>query len=53
MKVTASITTGMPSQNNTPPSLIPFLKRFNKQIWWGDYIIVVGVATKAVAANRC
>ena len=41
LRIQASITTGMISQNNTPEMLIPFLKRFDRQLWWGEYIIVV------------
>lgn len=38
------MTTGMISQNNTPGFLVPFLKRFDTQIFWGEYIVVI--ATK-------
>jgi ubiquinone/menaquinone biosynthesis C-methylase UbiE len=41
LKLVASITTGMISQNNTPKLLVPFLRRFNKPIWWGEYIVMV------------
>ena len=41
LRLQASITTGMISQNNTPEILIPFLKRFDRQVWWGEYIIVI------------
>jgi SAM-dependent methyltransferase len=34
-------TTGMISQNNTPAFLLPFLKRFDTQIWWGEYCVMV------------
>jgi SAM-dependent methyltransferase len=37
----ACLTTGMISQNNTPQMLLSFLRRFDRQIWWGEYIIVV------------
>jgi hypothetical protein len=29
------------SQNNTPQALIPLLRRFDREIWWGEYIVVV------------
>ncbi len=35
---------GMISQNNTPGRLIPFLKRFDRECSYGEY--VVAVATK-------
>jgi SAM-dependent methyltransferase len=37
----SAITTGMISQNNTPLFLTPMLKRFDRQIWWGEYIITI------------
>jgi SAM-dependent methyltransferase len=36
---------GMISQNNTPGGLVPFLKRFDRECCYGEY--VVGVAAKA------
>ena len=41
VRVVACRTTGMISQNNTPQALIPLLRRFDRQIWWGEYIVVV------------
>jgi SAM-dependent methyltransferase len=41
MQPVACLTTGMISQNNTPMSVISFLKRFDRQIWWGEYIVLV------------
>lgn len=41
LKVIASITTGMVSQNNTPEILIPLLRRFDRHIWWGEYIVMI------------
>ena len=35
----SSITTGMISQNNTPQSLLPVLKHFDREIWYGEYVI--------------
>jgi hypothetical protein len=35
------MTTGLISQNNTPSMFLPFLKRFDKEIWYGEYIILV------------
>ena len=37
----ATLTTGMISQNNTPAVLLPLLKRFDRQIWWGEYHILI------------
>jgi ubiquinone/menaquinone biosynthesis C-methylase UbiE len=39
-RVTASIVTGMISQNNTPRALIPLLQRFDRPIAWGEYLVV-------------
>jgi SAM-dependent methyltransferase len=41
MRMTAHLTTGMISQNNTPAALIPALRKFDRQIWWGEYIVAV------------
>lgn len=41
LKVIKSLTTGMISQNNTPAPLVPLLKRFDRQIWWGEYLIMI------------
>lgn len=41
LRVAACTTTGMISQNNTPQFLLPFLRRFDRQIWWGEYIVIV------------
>jgi hypothetical protein len=30
------MTTGMISQNNTPQSLLPVLKYFDREIWYGE-----------------
>lgn len=35
------ITTGMISQNNTPQLLLPVLRRFDREIWYGEYIILI------------
>jgi NAD(P)-dependent dehydrogenase (short-subunit alcohol dehydrogenase family) len=40
-RVTASIATGMISQNNTPSALVPFLRRFDRPVFWGEYLVVV------------
>ena len=39
--VVACRTTGMISQNNTPQMFVPLLRRFDRQISWGQYIIIV------------
>jgi SAM-dependent methyltransferase len=41
LRVVSSLTTGMISQNNTPTMLIPLLRRFDRQIWWGEYVVIV------------
>jgi SAM-dependent methyltransferase len=41
LRVVSTCTTGMISQNNTPAILIPFLRRFDHQIWWGEYVVIV------------
>jgi SAM-dependent methyltransferase len=35
------MTTGMISQNNTPQLLLPILRRFDREIWYGEYIILI------------
>jgi SAM-dependent methyltransferase len=35
------MTTGMISQNNTPQCLLPVLKRFDREIWYGEYAVVI------------
>src|SRR5262245_52157821 len=37
----AALTTGMISQNNTPEVLVAILRRFDRQIWWGEYIVLI------------
>jgi ubiquinone/menaquinone biosynthesis C-methylase UbiE len=41
LRVVASLTSGMISQNNTPAAVVPLLKRFDRQIWWGEYHILI------------
>jgi SAM-dependent methyltransferase len=41
LRIVRSLTTGMISQNNTPITLIPLLRRFDHQIWWGEYVVIV------------
>lgn len=41
LKPASWMTTGLISQNNTPSMFLPFLKRFDKEIWYGEYIILV------------
>lgn len=33
---------GMISQNKTPELLVPFLKRFDREIAWGKYLVAIG-----------
>jgi len=41
LRVSQSLTTGMISQNNTPAMLVPLLRRFDRPIWWGEYLILI------------
>ena len=41
LKPVFSTTTGMISQNNTPAALLPFLKRFDRETWYGEYVVLV------------
>jgi SAM-dependent methyltransferase len=46
LRLIACTVTGMISQNNTPAFLIPFLRRFDRQFWLGEYIIVIAEKVK-------
>lgn len=46
LRVVASLTTGMISQNNTPALLVPILKRFDRRIWWGEYYVIIAEKTQ-------
>jgi 2-polyprenyl-3-methyl-5-hydroxy-6-metoxy-1,4-benzoquinol methylase len=41
-RIKADIRTGMISQNNTPIWLVPLLRRFDRNLIWGEYIILCG-----------
>jgi SAM-dependent methyltransferase len=41
LRVMKTLTTGMISQNNTPAPLVPMLKRFDRPIWWGEYLVLI------------
>lgn len=41
LRVIQTLATGMISQNNTPAALVPILKRFDRPIWWGEYLVLV------------
>jgi len=41
LRVVRALTTGMISQNNTPAALVPILKRFDRAIWWGEYLVLI------------
>lgn len=47
LRFIAGITTGMISQNNTPAFMLPMLRRFDRQIWWGEYIVLVAEKVEA------
>jgi len=48
----SALTTGMISQNNTPEFLTPLLKRFDRQIWWGEYIVAIGKKQAVARSSR-
>ena len=41
LKLQSVLTTGMISQNNTPAFLIPLLQHFDRQTFWGEYIVMI------------
>ena len=41
LRTVKTLITGMISQNNTPAPLVPLLKRFDRQIWWGEYLVLI------------
>jgi len=41
LHMVASLTTGMITQNNTPAWLVPVLRKFDRSIWWGEYIVMI------------
>jgi SAM-dependent methyltransferase len=41
LRVVKTLTTGMISQNNTPAPLVPILKKFDRPIWWGEYLVLI------------
>jgi SAM-dependent methyltransferase len=42
---------GMISQNNTPAVLVPWLRRFDREIWWGEYLVAVGAVSRGRKAS--
>jgi SAM-dependent methyltransferase len=52
LNVLACVTTGMISQNNTPRILLPLLRRFDRDIWWGEYIVLVAEKAEEVVRNE-
>src|SRR5262245_50220181 len=51
LRLLACSTMGMISQNNTPQILMPLLRRFDRQIWWGEYIVIVAEKSKIGASG--
>jgi len=47
VRVSAALVTGMITQNATPEFLLPVLRLFDRQIWWGEYIILIAEKTAA------
>jgi SAM-dependent methyltransferase len=47
LRVVAETTTGMISQNNTPAFLLPALRKFDRQIWWGEYVLLIAEKVSA------
>lgn len=41
LNILKTTTTGMISQNNTPEFIVPYLKRFDREIKVGEYIIII------------
>jgi SAM-dependent methyltransferase len=41
LKPISWMTTGMISQNNTPSLLLPLLKWFDREIWYGEYVVLI------------
>jgi SAM-dependent methyltransferase len=41
LQIVDTLTAGMISQNNTPARLVPFLRRYDRPIWWGEYIVMI------------
>lgn len=41
LRTIRTLITGMISQNNTPAALVPVLKRFDRPIWWGEYLLLI------------
>ena len=39
---------GMISQNNTPAWLVPVLRVFDREIWWGEYLVAVASQAKGI-----
>lgn len=44
-RVTAALVTGMITQNATPEFMLPVLRLFDRQIWWGEYIVLIAEKT--------
>ncbi len=51
-RIKASITTGMISQNNTPLWLVPLLRRFDRNLAWGEYIILCAERTEGLISQQ-
>jgi ubiquinone/menaquinone biosynthesis C-methylase UbiE len=41
LRLVKTLTSGMISQNNTPAPLVPMLKRFDRPIWWCEYLVLI------------
>jgi SAM-dependent methyltransferase len=41
LKPISWMTTGMISQNNTPSVFLPLLKWFDREIWYGEYVVLI------------
>jgi len=44
------MTAGMISQNNTPQFMLPVLKRFDREIWYGECVNVIAEELLSTAA---
>jgi SAM-dependent methyltransferase len=41
LRLVRTLITGMISQHNTPEPLVALLKRFDRPIWWGEYLVLI------------
>jgi len=49
VKPVSAMITGLISQNNTPEFMLPFLKRFDREVWYGEYVMLIAEKVHADA----